>query len=132
GIEAGGGGEGGGWLLLMARPGVRLQGGAKRNQPPARQGEGGARAEVRSEGLQRHGRARRQRAARRPREEHRRIHSQRRKLSLAGDEHATTAKGGLLPARRPGGAGGTRWIRTDARHHVSVPRLRSAGRQRGA
>ena len=60
-------------LLLVARAGLRLQGRAQRDQPPARARDDGARTEVRRQGVQRHGGARRQRAARRAREERRPI-----------------------------------------------------------
>ena len=56
-------------LLLVAGTGVRLQGGSQRDQPAAREGDDGARTEVRREGVQRYRGARRQRAARRARQE---------------------------------------------------------------
>ena len=76
-IESAGSRERGRSLLLVARPGVRLQGRPQRDQPPAREGEDGARSEVRREGVQRYGGARRQRAARRAGQERRRIHPHR-------------------------------------------------------
>src|SRR5688572_7745642 len=59
----------------MAGAGVRLQTGAQRDQPPAPESDEGTRAEVRSEGVQRYGGARRERAAGRARQERRRIYS---------------------------------------------------------
>ena len=55
-------------------PGLRLQGGPLDHQPPARQGQGGARGQVRPQGLRRRGGARRQRPDGRARQEHRRIY----------------------------------------------------------
>jgi uncharacterized protein (DUF885 family) len=72
-----GGGQRGGPLLLVAGPGVRLQGGPHRDQPPARTGEDGARRALRRQGVQRHAGARRQRAARRAGEERGRVRPQR-------------------------------------------------------
>ena len=69
-------------LLRVAGPGVRLQGRPQRDQPAARQGEDGARTEVRPEGVQRHGGARRQRAARRAGQERRRIYPRREELTV--------------------------------------------------
>ena len=61
-------------LLLMAGPGVRLQGRPFDHQPPARQGQGRARAEIRPAGVRRCRGARRQRADGRAGEERRRLH----------------------------------------------------------
>ena len=95
-------------LLLVARAGVRLQGGTQRDQPAARRGEDGARAELRPEGVQRHRRARRQRAARRAGEERRR--------NMCAP-----------PANRRGG----RWRSPAATFSRSSPRSRPLPRFRG-
>ena len=65
GSNPAGSGQRGRSLLLMAGAGVRLQSGAQRDQPATREGDDGARREVRRESVQRYGGARRQRAARR-------------------------------------------------------------------
>ena len=75
-------------LLLVAGTGVRLQGGSQRDQSATREGDDGARTEVRREGVQRHRGARRQRAARRARQERRRIYPDRHELGQKSASYA--------------------------------------------
>src|SRR5207248_190425 len=73
-VEPAGGRERSRSLLLVARPGLRVQGGPQRDQSAACEGADRVGGEVRSEGVQRCRRARRQRAARRAGDECRFLH----------------------------------------------------------
>ena len=89
GSNPAGGGQRSRSLLLVAGAGVRLQGGAHRDQPAARAGEAALGSRVRPQIVQRHRGARRQRAAGRPREERGRVHQDGKRVASRGGHSAT-------------------------------------------
>src|SRR5688572_18724798 len=93
-LEPAGGGKRGRSLLLVAGPGVRLQGRAQRDQPPASEGRHRARTQIRSQGVRRHRRPWWQRAARRAGEKRGRVHSLRfERVSVAAVTHVVLLRG---------------------------------------